>query len=103
MLIYLCKYFNGPTKQMAELWKAAGEFQIDTFDLEERILTQMLYTTDYTPHMEEIYESYCAGGGRDLVCMAYLSYFANMYLTEDAVVPEHVFRQIRERYLTGAI
>ena len=44
----------------------------------------MLYTTDYTPHMEEIYESYCAGGGRDLVCMAYLSYFANMYLTEDA-------------------
>lgn len=64
MLIYLCKYFNGPTKQMAELWKAAGEFQIDTFDLEERILTQMLYTTDYTPHMEEIYESYCAGGGR---------------------------------------
>lgn len=34
MLIYLCKYFNGPTKQMAELWKAAGEFQIDTFDLE---------------------------------------------------------------------
>ena len=101
MLIYLCKYFNGPTKQMAVLWKAAGEFQIDTFDLEERILTQMLYTTDYTPHMEEIYESYCAGGGRDLVCMAYLSYFANMYLTEDAVVPEHVFRQIRERYLTG--
>lgn len=67
----------------------------------EPILTQMLYTTDYTPHMEEIYESYCAGGGRDLVCMAYLSYFANMYLTEDAVVPEHVFRQIRERYLTG--
>jgi len=33
--------------------------------------------------------------------MAYLSYFANMYLTEDAVVPEHVFRQIRERCLTG--
>ena len=24
-----------------------------------------------------------------------------MYLTEDAVVPEHVFRQIRKRYLTG--
>ena len=61
MLIYLCKYFNGPTKQMAELWKAAGEFQIDTFDLEERILTQMLYTTDYTPHMEEIYEVIAQG------------------------------------------
>lgn len=100
LLIYLCKYYNGPTKQMAALWKAAGEFQIDTFDLEERILTQMLYTTDYTPYAEQIYDSYYAGGGRELICLAYLSYFAHMYLTQDAVVPGHVFLQIRERYLT---
>lgn len=99
MLIYLCKYYNGATKIMAELWKAAGEFEIDTFDLEERILTQMLYTTDYTPYVEEIYDSYYAGGGRELVCLAYLSYFSNSYLVRDALVPEHVFGQIKERYL----
>lgn len=99
MLIYLCKYYNGPTKAMAELWRAAGEFQIDTFDLEERILVQMLYTTDYTPYAEQIYDSYYAGGGREVICMAYLSYYANCYLTQDAVVPAHVFVQLQERYL----
>ena len=86
---------------MAKLWKAAGEFQIDTYDLEERILTQMLYTTDYTPYAEQIYDSYYAGGGRDLICMAYLSYFANSYLMQDAVIPSQVFPQIQERYLEG--
>lgn len=99
LLIYLCKYYNGATKTMAELWRAAGAFGIDTFDLEERILTQMLYTTEYMPYTEQIYESYCAGGGRELVCMAYLSYFAHVYLVQDAVVPAHVFAQIMERYL----
>jgi hypothetical protein len=99
MLIYLCKYFSSATKNMGELWQAAGQFEIDTFDLEERILTQMLYTSDYLPGVEQIYESYCAGGGRELICMAYLSYFAHGFLTKDEVVPEHVFRQIEEFYL----
>ena len=101
LLIYLCKYYNGATKQMAKLWKAAGEFQIDTYDLEERILTQMLYTTDYTPYAEQIYDSYYAGGGRELICMAYLSYFANCYLTQDAVIPSQIFSQIEARYIEG--
>jgi hypothetical protein len=99
MLIYLCKYYSGATKNMGELWQAAGQFQIDTFDLEERIITQMLYTSDYLPGVEQIYESYCAGGGRELVCMAYLSYFAHGFLTKDEVVPEHIFHQIEELYL----
>lgn len=101
LLIYLCKYLDSATKVMAQVWKAAGEFGIDTYDLEERILTQMLYTTEYTPCAEQIYESYCAGGGRDAVCMAYLSYFAHAYLTGDAVVPQHVFLQLQTRYLAG--
>lgn len=101
LLIYLCKYFTGATREMVRMWRAAGEFLIDTFDLEERILTQMLYTADYTPCAEEIYESYCAGGGRDWLCTAYLSCFANCYVRRDAIVPTHVFVQLQERYLGG--
>ena len=101
ILIYLCKFFQGPTKQMAAIWKAAREFEIDTFDLEERIITQMLYSTDYVDEIEQIYDSYLAGGGRELVCMAYLSYFSHYYLVNDMMIPEHVFSQIRERYLAG--
>lgn len=101
MLIYLCKYYNGSTKNMAKLWKAAGEFQIDTFDLEERILTQMLYTTEYIAEAEDIYDSYYAGGGRETVCMAYLSYFADCYLVYDTVVPVNVFLQLADRLKKG--
>lgn len=100
LLIYLCKYFNGATKVMAELWKAAGSFEIDTFDLEERIITQMLYSTDYIANVDEIYDSYAAGGGREVVCMAYLSYFSHGYFVKDAVVPEQVFVQILNRYVS---
>lgn len=99
ILIYLCKYYNASTKEMVKLWQAAGTFEIDTFDLEERILTQMLYTTEYIPCSGEIYDSYYAGGGRDVVCLAYLSYFSDGYLRQEAVVPGQVFYQIQERYL----
>lgn len=98
ILIYLCKYYNGPTKAMEKLWKAAENFWLDTFELEERILTQMLYTTEYITSLEQIYESYYAGGGRAALCLAYLSYFAHGYLTREAVTPGHVFFQIEERF-----
>lgn len=101
ILIYLCKYYTGATKTMAEIWKAAGAFDIDTFDLEERILSQMLYSTDYIADIEEIYESYVKGGGRELICMAYLSYFADAWLVRNMVVPEYVFEQIFARYQEG--
>lgn len=101
MLMYLCKYYHGATKIMAELWKAALEFQIDTFELEERILIQMLYTTEYVEYAEQIYDSYYAGGGQKEVCMAYLTYFSQSYFVRDAVIPEHVFIQLQERYLQG--
>lgn len=81
-------------RRWQEIWKAAGAFDIDTFDLEERILSQMLYSTDYIADIEEIYESYVKGGGRELICMAYLSYFADAWLVRNMVVPEYVFEQI---------
>lgn len=99
ILIYLCKFYNGPTKQMARIWKAAGTFEIDTYDLSERIITQMLYSTDYVELIDKIYESYCSGGGKDLICRAYLSYFAHAYLLHNAVIPEIVFKQIEQRLI----
>lgn len=97
LLIYLCKYYNGPAKVMAELWRAAEAFEIDTFDLEERIITQMLYTTEYVANVDKIYDSYAARGGKETVCLAYLSYFAHGYLVKDAVVPDQVFAHISKR------
>lgn len=99
ILSYLCRYYNGPTKYMLHVWKSAKEFDIDTFDMEERIITQMLYSTEYVESVDDVYTEYCKKGGRDLICMAYLSYFAHLYLVKDAVVSEQVFLQMEHRIL----
>lgn len=97
LLIYLCRFYQGPTKHMERLWKAADAALVDTFELEERILTQMLYTTEYIENIQKIYDSYVAGGGKEPLCTAYLIYFANAYLVKGAVVPD-IFRKIYQRY-----
>lgn len=97
MMIYLSKYYNGPTRQMERLFVDACVFEIDTFDLEERILTQMLYTAGYVENAARIFESYAAAGGKEMVCMAYLSYFSYQYFVKGMVVPDNVFPQIEQR------
>lgn len=99
ILSYLCRYYSGSTRQMALVWKAADEFEVDTFDLEERIITQMLYSTDFLEEIDAIYETYCRKGGKDMIFMAYLSYFSHLYLLNDAVVSEQIFEQIEHRIL----
>lgn len=98
VLRYLCRFYNGPTKRMAQVWSAAKEHEIDAMDLEKRILVQMLYSTEYVKDVEQIYDSYSAAGGEEEVCMAYLSYFSHYYLMSGMVVPQHIFEQIKMRY-----
>ncbi len=43
MLNYLCQYYNGPSEELLDIWFAAKNFDIDRFDISERLLVQMLY------------------------------------------------------------
>lgn len=97
MMLYLTRYYNGPTKQMAKLWRDTKTFSLDSFELEERILTQMLYTTDYVENIGEIYESYCQARGMELLRLAYISYFSHHYVANDMIVPEQIFLEIEKR------
>lgn len=57
ILKYLIAYYNGATDKMVEIWKAAGEIEEDTFEFEERILAQMMFTgkiTDISIHIFHI-------------------------------------------------
>lgn len=104
LLLYLCRFYQGSVETMGKLWQAAEGVQIDASELEERILSQMLYTGQFVDGFEEIYESYAVGGGssssRD-VCMAYLSVMADRYFREDVRVPAHVFVQLQELFYKG--
>ncbi len=91
ILWYLCRHFQGSLKELEDLWKAARRFELDTYELEERFLAQLLYTEGRTGAMEDIFESYYEGHGQDMVLMAALSYFSYRYFVLREPVADKIF------------
>lgn len=101
VLKYMCRYFYGNLKEMAELWRAAEAFELDCYELEERCLIQYLYTGSFARGMEELFESYDREGGREMVVLAYLSQMCYKYLTKDWIISEYVFERIAKLEAEG--
>lgn len=97
ILKYLCENYDGSTKRLGEIWQAAKQFGIETYGLEEHILIQLLYSTEYMEYTEEIFESYCRNGGKEIIKDAYLNYFSQAYFVEHMVISERFFRHLVER------
>lgn len=47
ILHYLMLYRFGPLDELISIWKSARGFEMDTYDLEERILSLLIFTEDY--------------------------------------------------------
>ncbi len=98
MLDYMARYYNGPTELMCRLWKTAHLFEIDTFELKERILVQMMYSSHYLQEGDAIFEQYYEDGGREQVILAYLSDCAHHYFLKAEKIGTFVFEMIEARY-----
>jgi len=66
ILTYLMKYRFGPVDEMFSIWKSAVGFELDTYDLEEKILQLLMFTTDYRKEGEHVLESYIRHSGREV-------------------------------------
>lgn len=99
ILWYLCRHFQGSLKEMKALWKAAREFELDTLELEERFLTQLMYTRGWQEGMEEIFVSCFQAGGRQMVLMAGLTYFSYRYFIEGCEVSDRIFECVERQLL----
>lgn len=97
-LNYLVQHFNGLTKEMRNIWKAAKEFELDCRQLMERLLIQILYAHTTVGEKEEIFEMYLKAGASTKVEIAYLSYSAYEYFTKDRITDESVFEHIVKNY-----
>ena len=97
ILDYLCRFYNGPSQMMLRLWRAAREFEIPTFELEERILVQMMYAQEPLTDAENIFAHYYEADGRDLVVLAYISARAHAYFVEDEPLSEDALLVITDR------
>lgn len=98
ILEYLAIYYQGATTELIRLWKSCEDFQVDTKDLEERILTQLLYVGCELPEGEEIFRSYLEKSPQDFIVLAYLSMAAHGYFVENRKISPYVLAVIESRY-----
>lgn len=100
VLEYLSAYYQGPAARMVEIWREATKQQIKTYELEERLLIQMMFTSAYAPDVQKIFADYSAGHGREQVCMAYLTYFSYEVFVQQAPAEPQMYRYL-EQYVLG--
>ncbi len=90
-IVYLNRFFIGPTADMVTLWQFASARGLETRALEERILTQMLFTERIDAASEPVYSSYLAHHPNRMLKDAYATWFSQKYLTTKEPVPERIF------------
>ena len=76
ILHYLMLYRFGPIEELLSIWKSAKGFEMDTYDLEERILSLLIFTSDYRKEGEAVLESYVKQSGKERIIGAYLTQVA---------------------------
>ncbi len=99
LLRYLLLYFEGPVKDMEQVWQAAVRFGLDTMLLEEKILMMILFTRSGTQGSEPVFESYLGKLGRRKLCDAYANLKAYEYFVRGLPVAETVFQYIEKQYV----
>lgn len=91
ILKYLLRFYSGTTKNMHDLWKAAKNFDIDTIDIEERLLGQILFAESYISDAVPVFMSYYRNGFNHKLIRAFLSYYAYKYLVKDRMLEQELF------------
>lgn len=103
ILEYLLRYYEGAGIELYEIWEAAGNVGLQTVELEERLLGQMLFTENILVHANSVYHSYekkmraeKGGAGKKLL-RAFLSYLAYRYLVSDQILDESLFVDMQKQ------
>ena len=95
VLAYLCRYYQGMTRNMRDIWKAARAFGMDCYELSERILVQMLYSGAFVGERMGIFLYYLSQGAKVEVESAFLAQCAYDCFVGERVMEKEVFREIR--------
>lgn len=98
-LEYLCENYNGTTKEMMELWRISKEFSMESRELEERIIAQMLFTRTSISSISTIYESYYKKGALQLIKKAYLFYEAYVYFVNEQPIDDLYFLHLEDELI----
>lgn len=96
ILEYLVSHYLGTTKDMFLVWKEAREYEIDTLDLEERLLGQILFAESYVKDAMAVFFSFYEKGKNRTLVKAFISYYAYKYLVKDRILDDSFFDILRK-------
>lgn len=98
VLDYLCEHFNGTVAQMYDVLMQGLRLHVETYDLEERLVAQMLFTGN-TERLDRVFELYASRKktGENLV-RAYFTVKSVEYFLENKPTDDKVFA-----FLEGAV
>ncbi|MFA9464267.1 MAG: DUF5717 family protein [Velocimicrobium sp.] len=91
ILTYLILYLEGDSETLLKLWKSCINFDLDAYVLEERILSQVLFTEEQVMKAMEAFKSYYKKGGDETIVRAYLAYTSYKYLINERIACEDLF------------
>ncbi|MGB4661354.1 MAG: DUF5717 family protein, partial [Mobilitalea sp.] len=95
ILNYLIRYYEGSTREMFVLWKAAKGFELETHDIEERLLMQMLFAESYIEDSFHVFSDYYKNVTNHNLVLAFLTFYAYKYLMHDRAINSELFAIIR--------
>ncbi len=98
---YLVDNFNGLTKELRNLWRASMQFELECYNLMEKLIVQMLFTRTTIGEKEDLFEEYIKRGSNTKVELAYLSYSAFDYFSKERLLDTRVFEHLVRNYRNG--
>lgn len=101
MLQYLIAHYEGNSKSLRDIFKAASNFELDVYVLSERLLMQILFTKAYIGDETEIFKAYVAGGPNTNVEAAFLTYRAVEYMRDDRIISPYIILDIGRVHKRG--
>lgn len=94
ILTYLSRYFKGMTKDMRDIWKAAVSFDVNCYELCEKMLLQMLYSGAFVGEKMDIFRYYVSQGAKQEVEEAVLAQCSYEYFVREKLTDDYVFQEI---------
>ncbi len=98
VLRYLMQYRNGPVEELISIWKSARGFDMDTYDLEEKILELLMFTCDYRKEGEQILEAYVEHSGKERIVGAYLTQISYGIFVKEYPMSAYVRQRLEYAY-----
>lgn len=101
ILRHLAHNYRGNTKEMRDIWKAARSFEVESYELCERMLVQMLYTGVFVGEKMEIFDYYISQGAKPEVEEAFLTQCAYDYFVKEKIIEDGIFHEIQGMFKRG--